>query len=870
VASPARQQYLDLKRQHPDAILLYRLGDFYEMFDDDAILASRTLGIQLTARSYPRGEGKVPMCGVPHHAIDTYIKRLIDAGHNVAVCEQSSPAGKGLVDRAVVRVFTPGTVVEAQLLDFESSNYLAAVAATPRRGQPGAQGEHPHGYGLAFVDVASGEVQATEIIGPSAATRLEAELVRIGPAECLVQDDLELAFPPSTTRSGRDTDWRGAKESVREVSRALAVSSLEGFGLGDMPAATMATAALISYLRRTNEAALRQIRAVRTYSTEDFMLLDRYTRSSLELVPEKGNRDRHAQWTLLGVLDRTVTGMGKRQLRNMVGRPLLNIAEIEGRLDAVEAMLESPVRRLQLREVLSGIGDIERTSGRAVQGRTGPQELLALRDSLGHCAELRSIISTGGEPDARLASNVANVDPCADLVDLLERAVAPDLDGMIAPGHSNELDGLKAIIADARALLAGAERSEVAATGISGLKVGYNRVFGYYIEIPKAAAATVPEHYVRQQTLVNAERFFTPEIKEVEAKILGARSGAEALEKRLFEQVVAEVAARHDRLLITAAAVGELDVFRSLAEVASERGYVRPAIDESCDLAITAGRHPVVEVARRDQGFVPNDCLLSGDQPVIVLTGPNMGGKSTMLRTVALIVLMAQIGSFVPAESARIGLVDRIFSRVGAQDDIAAGQSTFMTEMVETANILHHASERSLLILDEIGRGTSTYDGLAIARAVLEFVFERARSRTLFATHYHELIAMEDELAGIRNFHTDVAEEDGRVVFMHRIVPGGADRSYGIHVARLAGLPYSVTIRAERLLRALEKANAKKADGGPQLALFGDPDLVPRAEIESVAVRILDQLLALDLSNTTPMEAINALTRLQDEGRASR
>ena len=847
MASPARQQYLEIKRRHADAILMFRLGDFYEMFDEDAETASKILGIQLTGRGYPKGEGRVPMAGVPYHSVHGYIKRLLDAGHRVALCEQLTPPGKGIVARDVVRVFTPGTIVEPDMLRPDENNYLAAIA-------PGKDG-----FGLAYVDVTTGEFVAAQLADIAA---LEAELLRLAPAECIVADDPLLASLPVASL----VPPKSAPDRVRAaqmLKKQLGRVSLSGFGLDDLPDGMVAATLILDYLGDTNRQVLDLIESIRTYSPTGFMVLDRYTRASLELMPRPG--EGRGSWTLLKVLDRTKTGMGARRLRAMLSQPLLDPAAIDERLDRVQALVDEATLVKRLAADLSAVGDIERITGRVVQGRATAADLTQLRLSLAATGEVAGKLTSAEQP-ARLAESI---DPCADLCSVLERAVAVEGGAMINAGYSQELDRFRARVADSRSAIAALEGREVDATGIKSLRVGYNKVFGYYFEVGKAAAAKMPDRFVRQQTLLNAERYITPELKALEAGIAEAGEQAEKLERELFQGLLDEVSQRQSTIMTTAAAVAEVDVFRSLADVALSNGYCRPLLEADSNLDIRAGRHPVVEMAGCESGFVANDCSFDAETRIIVLTGPNMGGKSTMLRTVALIVLMAQIGSYVPAERATIGIVDRIFSRVGAQDDIASGQSTFMTEMIETANILHNATAHSLLILDEIGRGTSTYDGLAIARAVVEFIHARIGARTLFATHYHEVAALENELDHVMNFHTEIAEHEGKVIFLHRITPGSADRSYGIHVARLAGLPHSVTVRADRLLRQLEKSSNGAKPPGPQMALFSDPDLVPRSEIEVAAVRILDEILGLDLSNTTPLEALERLHRFQASGRGS-
>ena len=855
--SPARQQYLELKSENPDAILLYRMGDFYEMFDSDAVRASKILGIQLTARAYPKGEGRIPMAGVPHHSVEGYIKRLLDAGCRVAIGEQVSEPGKGLVDRRIVRVFTPGTIIEPEMLPPAENNYLAAISESG--------GE----FGLAYVDITTGEFAATEFRSGDALTELEAEILRVSPAEILLSESdcgLSVALPARAHPSEGQRGWFLLERATDKLLHQLQVGSLSGFGCEDSPLAVSAAGAILAYLEETNQAALTRINRLRTYSTGSFMVLDRFTRSSLELL-QAATGDRRS-WNLLRVLDHTKTGMGGRLLRSVIGQPLLNVDEINRRLDAVECLVANPLVRGQLASGLSKIGDTERLVTRVCQGKAHPHELVSLALSLEETGRIRELLGAERHVDVLAAGDL---DPLSDVAQLIRKAIDPEPGGGIKHGYNAELDSLKEAVKTDRAAIAALERREAEATGIKSLRIGYNKVFGYYFEVRKADVSLVPDRFLRQQTLVNAERFSTPEVKNLESRILGAGEAAEAMEKQLYTDTLLRVSTRSEAILDVARKISWLDVFQSLADVASLNGYVRPRLDAGTTLKIQRGRHPVVEAASTAEAYVPNDCCLDEGMRIIVLTGPNMGGKSTMLRMVALIVLMAQMGSFVPADAAHIGIVDRIFSRVGAQDDISAGQSTFMTEMVETANILHHATPRSLLVLDEIGRGTSTYDGLAIARAVIEYVHSRLHARTLFATHYHELTILQDEFEEVANFHTSVAEEDGAIVFLHQVVPGGSDRSYGIHVARLAGLPHSVTVRAERILRQLERSkNGNRPDlDGRQMALFNDPDLAPKSEVEQVAIRVLDEILALDLGNTTPLEALERLHDFQEKGRSS-
>jgi len=845
VPSPAHRQYLAIKQRYPDTIVLFRLGDFYEMFEDDARLGAQALGITLTSREFAKGE-RVAMCGIPHHALQSYLKRFVAEGIKVAICEQLSEPGKGLVERDVVRVVTPGTLVEPSLLDERANNYLAALNPTRT------------GWGLAYVDVTTGEFAVTEMVGPDAPGRIEVELLRLMPAETLVRPgEITIQLPGTITVH---EEYRFDPDAAEDaLCRHFGVRTLEGFGCDDLPAAVGAAGAILSYLERTNRSLLGLLTHLRTDDTTAYMSLDRYTRRNLELTETA--RSGGGRGSLLWVLDRTETAMGGRLLRRMIGRPLLSVEPLQRRLDAVDELAQLPTWRTQLRSALNGVADLERITSRVRQGGASPADLMALRDSLRAVPNVAHLL--GDARCGELQTVRDGMDPCVDISELIARAVQVAGDRTIKPGFSEELDGMVEAIRSSRDWIAHLEPVERERTGIKSLRVGYNKVFGYYIEVSNANRDLVPTEYVRKQTLVNAERYITPELKEYEARILQAEERITSLETKLFGMLLETVGAAADRILATADALATLDVYRSLADVAAQRGYVRPELSDSDTLRIEGGRHPVVEVTMEDEGFIPNDALLDcADRQILVITGPNMGGKSTYLRQVALIVLLAQIGSFVPADTAHIGLVDRIFTRVGAQDDIAAGQSTFMVEMVETANILNHATDRSLLLLDEVGRGTSTYDGLAIARAVLEYIHDRIGARTLFATHYHELTALADRLPRIHNACVAVAEEGGDVIFLHRVVPGGADRSYGIHVGRLAGLPADVTARAEQALAELESAGSNgkaKRTRGRQISLFGDGD--------GHAGRLLDELLALDLTRLTPLDALVRLQEMQQRSR---
>jgi DNA mismatch repair protein MutS len=806
MATPAREQYLALKAQHPDAVLWFRMGDFYELFDDDAQLVARELHLTLTSREFGRGE-RVPMAGVPHHAAESYLARLVRKGYRVAIAEQVSPPGHGLVERVITRVVSAGTAIEPNLLPARANNYLAAVV----RGPAGRGGAGPEAYGLAYVDVTTGEFAVTELSGPEATAGLAGELSRLGPAECLVPWDQAGALVLGAPATRFDA-WRFEPESARDrLLRQFGVRSLEGFGCEALPLAVGAAGAVLAYLEENNPALLPLLRGLRTYSTDAYMVLDAHTRRNLELT--RGARSGAAEGSLLAVLDATRTPMGGRLLRRFLGQPLLDRAAIEARQQAVAAFVERRPLRADLLGRLHGLGDLERLTSRVLQGVASARELLALRALLLAVAPLRDRLAAATGDTLSVVRDA--LDPCSDVADEIARAVSDGDDGrLIRPGYDAARDELVAAIADTRCWLAELESAERARTSIRSLKVRYNQVFGYYLEVTHAHRDRVPPDYVRKQTLANAERYITPQLKEAEARILHAEERIGAVERALFAALLGRVGEQAPRLLGTADALAHLDVYLALAEVADRNGYVCPEVHDGDEISIEDGRHPVVEAALGPEQFIANDCALGGDGPrIALLTGPNMAGKSTYLRQVALIALLAQIGSFVPARRACLGLVDRIFTRIGAQDDLAAGASTFMVEMIETAAILRHATPRSLVVLDEIGRGTSTEDGLAIARAVVEYLHDGVGARALFATHYHELIALAAHLPRLANLHTAVREEQGEVVFLHRVLPGGADRSYGLHVARLAGLPSAVVARAAALL----------AEGGSIAAVWNDP-----------------------------------------------
>ena len=899
--TPIRRQYLEIKRRYPHAIVFFRLGDFYETFDDDAKLAARELEITLTSKPMGKGE-RVPLAGIPYHALEGYLSRLIAKGYKVAICEQmSDPAtSKGLVERQVVRVVTPGTVVEGNLLDERVNNYLVALAPTARASRRGGgrDGASPWDdpqaiVGLAYADVSTGEFVAGEV----AAGALAGELTRLRAAELLVPETAGAPAGLDASVTPSAGDWFLPEVAEAALRQHFAVASSEAFGLGGQPAAVAAAGALLQYLRENQGSSLAHITRLQAYRPEGFLALDAASRRNLELFA--GGRQGKREHSLLGVLDLTKTAMGARLLARRLGQPLLNLQAIEDRLDQAQHFVESGVRRGRTQELLAKAPDLERLCGRVVAGFAIPRDLVGLRRGLELAPALRELLPKADPPPEEASEeggSVAVVElagrlrPCDDVVAAIAQTIADEpgatleQGNVVRPGFSQELDGLRTITRDTKRYLAELETRERERTGIRSLRVGYNKVFGYYIEVSKANLARVPDAYERRQTLVGGERYVTPQLKEYETRLLTAHERAAELEAQIFRQVCGQVAAASGQVLVFAAAVAELDVAVALAEAAARYNYVRPELHDGDGIEIRDGRHPVVESALgglaggapadgRPAAFVPNDTHLSNDEAqIVILTGPNMAGKSTYLRQVALIVLMAQMGSFVPAASARIGLVDRCFTRVGAQDDLASGQSTFLVEMLEAANILHNATPRSLVILDEIGRGTSTYDGMAIARAVVEYLHNRPEvaAKTLFATHYHELVDLASQLPRVRNENVAVAEEEGRVVFLHKIVPGGADKSYGIHVAELAGLPKAVVQRAREVLATLEDGSAPLTAGGVRPARRRPADVpVEQMPLLPAHSRLLDELAGLDVDALTPLEAISKLYELKEQARGS-
>lgn len=841
----SRRQYLDIKAQHPDAILFFRLGDFYEMFDEDAKIAAQELDLVLTARKQ-RGS-KIPMAGVPHHSAEGYIARLINKGYKVAVCEQiGTQPVNGLMPREVVRVFTAGTVIEPGMLDAARPNYLGAVVRDSDSDRAG----------LAYADITTGEFATTQL---NTRRELIEELARLELAELIVPDNELTLFNEARVVQPYPTLRFELSYARQTLLRHFGVSTLDGFGCQGKSLAVRAAGAVLSYLLETQKGALAQIQRLATYHTGNYMALGRNARRSLELTESLAGEKQHS---LLGVLDQTVTPMGARLLHERMTRPLLDVEVVNDRLDEVDAFFADGLKRADVRKLLRSIPDLERLTNRIVSGKASPRDLENTAQALESVPAIRAALEQGaGDASDALHDLCHGLDAVEDGCALIRSALHDDAPanlnkmGVIKAGFSAELDGVMNSSRHARQWIADLEPRERERTGIDKLKVGFNKVFGYYIEISRASADRAPDDYIRKQTLVNAERFITPELKEYETLVLNAEERILEIERRLFAELVTRVATFGRRVLATAHTLAQLDVATALAEVAAIRDYVRPTLTTTTELRIVQGRHPVVETALDLERFVPNDTESGVEDCIHLITGPNMSGKSTYLRQVALIVLLAQIGSFVPAQSATIGLVDRIFTRIGAHDELHAGRSTFMVEMVETAEIMHHATGRSLLILDEIGRGTSTYDGLSLAWAIVEYLHNHPalKPRTLFATHYHELTGLADLLPWVANYNVAVAEEGDAVVFLHQIVPGGADQSYGIHVAQLAGLPRDVIQRADEILGELEQhaptaaVEPSRLHKGAQAALF--PESSP----------LLDELNALDVMAMTPLEAINKL-----------
>ncbi len=862
--TPMMEQYFRIKELHPGALLFFRLGDFYEMFYDDAKTAAPVLDIALTSRQ------KVPMCGVPYHAVSSYLPKLLRQGFKVAVCEQveDPKAAKGVVRREVIKVLTPGTAVEIESEEAKESTYIAAL------------GLDDGGWGMALVDLAAGEVRTLE--GAWTEAKLLAdEIFKAGPKEILYPEGAEEALGRVLPAGGSNGAALSPAEAwlfdppqaARVVLDHFGVKSLAGFGLEDRPRAVAAAGALIAYIRKVRQDSAALVHRISYLNAAGHLVLDATTVRNLELV--RNLRDGKAKGTLFDIIDFTMTAPGGRLLRSWLLRPLRDVADIEARQDAVAEALDATIARRELRETLKGIHDLERLVGKIALAAAHPRDLVALKRSLAPLPaierEVRAFSSRLFEDMAARWDNAADVAALVDRAILDEPAFLLTEGGLIKDGWNAELDDLRAVSRSGKGFIAALESRERERTGIGSLRVRYNKVFGYYIEVTKPHLARVPADYARKQTLVNAERFLTPELKDYEEKVLHAEERIGALESRLFLELRQAVARETPRLQRIAADIATLDVLLALAEGAARRGYVRPAVDEGDAIRIEAGRHPVIEASQAEP-FIPNDLEIdAAANQILIITGPNMGGKSTFLRQAALIVLLGQMGAFVPAKSATIGLVDRIFTRIGAMDFLSVGQSTFMVEMLETAAILHNATARSLILLDEVGRGTSTFDGLSIAWAVAERLHERedVRPKTLFATHYHELTELALTLPRIKNFHVSVREWKDEVVFLRKIVAGPSDRSYGIHVAKLAGIPRDVIDRAREILFNLEKQELDEA-GLPRLARRARPSgdrhqLMLFAEDREFAIlrELREEIEGLDPASLTPLEALNILAGLK-------
>jgi DNA mismatch repair protein MutS len=893
-ATPLMRQYHAIKTRYPHALVLFRLGDFYELFYEDAIAASRELQITLTSRNRERGE-PVPMCGVPYHAAEGYVARLLRAGYKIAVCDQMEQPGPGkkLVRREVVRVITPGTATSLNVLEAKENNYLAALARSAT-GTP---------VGLAYADVTTGEFLVTEFSGPDADEKLRDELHRLKPREILLprQAGLFATAPSDADGAAHLQSVRGelrdavetrieewvfrADYAERMLREQFGVATLDGFGLAGHPYAVAAAGAMVHYLRETSAkraengnhgwAALGHLDRVRYYEQADALVLDAVTVRNLELVAPIFAEDagRGGAPTLLSALDETATGMGARLLRQWILRPEVNRNEIEARLDGVTELRTHTVLREEIRHNLAGVQDLERLAGRVTLGVALPRDLLGLRQSLARIPLLRKYLANCSS--GRLTDLHRQMDELSDVRERIESALADDPPalasdpGVIRRGYSPELDTLRSLSQHSKQIIASMEERERKRTGIASLKIRFNQVFGYYIEVSKPNLHLAPDDFERKQTLVNAERFTTPELKEYERKVLDADERTAEIERRLFEELRAWIGEQAGRLRRTAAAVAQLDVLVNFARLAASRNYTRPEFGDDGQLLIVAGRHPVIEQLLEQKGerFVPNDLYLDqGAQQILLITGPNMGGKSTYLRQAALIVLMAQMGSFVPASQARLPLTDRIFTRIGAADNLARGRSTFLVEMTEVAAILNTATPSSMVLLDEVGRGTATFDGLSIAWAVVEHLAHETKSRTLFATHYHELTELADLLPGVKNGHVSARETPTGIVFLKRVETGSADKSYGIEVARMAGLPAGVISRAREVLSRHDQAEHQLSEALTPGGQTGDHHAgAQEALFTPLDRRVLDALRETDLDQLKPIEALNLIAELKKQ-----
>ncbi|MFQ7102073.1 MAG: DNA mismatch repair protein MutS [Anaerovoracaceae bacterium] len=871
--SPMMRQYMEIKEEYKDCILFFRLGDFYEMFFEDAKLVSRELELTLTGKNCGMEE-RAPMCGVPFHSAETYIARLVERGYKVAICEQTEdPASaKGIVKREVIQIVTPGTVISSSMLDENENNYIASVVADDRA------------IGLSYCDVSTGEIRLTSIKGSGMAESLINELVKINAREIVLDETTGQLLDADNMKNITGAYFNVLAASYYEpyavrsaILRQFDVSALLGLGIEEDSASEAALGALLIYLHETQKKSLGHIAQLNVYSMGQNMSLDKATIKHLELTETLF--EKKIRGSLLGVLDKTHTAMGSRKLKQWIKEPLNDVTAINDRLDAVEALLDQVIIRNNIKESLKRVYDFERLTGRIACGTANGKDLIALRNS---CSVLPDIKDELASLETALVSGIAeNIHSLEHVYDLIDKGIVEDPPfsvregGIIKEGHSDQLDALKASIKDAQDWIAGLEHSERERTGIKNLKVGYNKVFGYYLEVTRSYYDLIPDNYIRKQTLANCERFITPELKETERLVLNAEAKINQMEYQLFTEIRQQLQGYIREIQETSKAIAALDVLVSFAEISEKNDYVKPSVDGSDVIEIRKGRHPVIEQTIRDGIFVSNDTYLNrSDQSLLLITGPNMSGKSTYMRQTALIVLMAQAGCFVPCQEARIGVCDRIFTRIGASDNLAQGQSTFFVEMSELSYILNTATSRSLVILDEIGRGTSTYDGLSIAWAAAEFLCRPQRMiRTLFATHYHEMTRLEDSIEGVKNLNVDVAEENGDVVFLHKIVEGSASRSYGIHVAKLAGAPKELLERAEERLFELE-SGAEAAMAKPLAAELTVTPVAAAGAAEdeetqlsflgSIPDLVTEKLRNLDLMNTTPSEALRILEELKE------
>ncbi|MBQ9986247.1 MAG: DNA mismatch repair protein MutS [Oscillospiraceae bacterium] len=858
--SPMMQQYLKIKEQNKDCILFFRLGDFYEMFFDDARLASEELELTLTGRDCGLAE-RAPMCGVPHHSAEGYIARLIAKGYKVAICEQTEEPGKGkkLVERDIVRIITPGTVIENTMLDETRNNYICSIYLIGTSA------------GVCFIDISTGEASCCYLSGEDVSEQIIGEVVKFSPSEALVnfdfaQDAFSCDYIKLNLNVNIEKSFDIAFDDDNAESAILAhfgVEDVTELGFKKNSATVNAVGALLAYLHNTQKTSLSHINKIEFYSREEYMLLDQSVRRNLEICETMHGKDNRG--SLLWAIDKTKTAMGRRLIRSWLEKPLMNVAEINRRLDAVQALYNEPMTREEINEMLRPVLDIERLLGRVVYGAANGRDLVSMAKSFSVLPEIKRKLA-GFEAEL-LRDITCDIDVLSDIHSLITDAISEEApvsthDGkIIRDGYSSEVDELRSMVENSVGYLAEMTAREKEKTGIKNLKIGYNRVFGYYIEVSKSNMGDVPEHYIRKQTLANGERYITEELKDLEARLLGAQEKLFRLENEMFRAICKRVGENAQRIQRTSSAIAALDVLSNFASVSARYGYNRPKVNSGAKIVIKDGRHPVVERVMKDVLFVPNDANLDcGENRMAIITGPNMAGKSTFMRQVALITLLSQVGCFVPAKSAEIGVVDRIFTRIGASDDLASGKSTFMVEMSEVSEIIRKATKRSLIVLDEIGRGTSTFDGMAIARAVIEYVSDKKciGAKTLFATHYHELTELEGKLDGVKNYNIAVKKHGFDITFLRKIVRGSADDSYGIEVARLAGIPDAVTLRARDILEGLE---GERAIAKPEF-------IIPEERVRShTGDEILRELSHMDVNTLSPLEAISVLFELAKRAR---